>query len=39
VQWPLSALSAGFAVVTYAELRWHEDPTVGAPELAAELNR
>jgi hypothetical protein len=38
-EWPLSALSAAFAVVTYAELRWHEDPAVGTLQLAAELNR
>jgi len=37
LQLPISLASVGVAVVTYAELRHHENPAVGAPALAAEL--
>ncbi len=34
---PVSLASVGVAVVTYAELRHHEDPAVGSPALAAQM--
>ncbi len=34
---PVSLVSVGVAVVTYAELRHHEDPAVGSPTLAAQM--
>ncbi|MHA6794883.1 hypothetical protein ACVGVM_15430 [Pseudonocardia bannensis] len=36
---PLSLASVGVAVVTYAELRFHEDPAVSSGRLAVELER
>ena len=36
---PIALAAVGYAVVTYAELRWHEQPGTGTPQLAAELNR
>ena len=34
---PVSLVSVGVAVVTYAELRNHENPAVGSPALAAQM--
>jgi hypothetical protein len=34
---PISLLSVGVAVVTYAELRNRENPAVGSPALAAQM--
>jgi hypothetical protein len=34
---PLGAAAVAVAVVTYAELRFHEDPSVSTPRLATEL--
>jgi len=34
---PVSLASVGVAIVTYAELRHHEDPSVGSPTLAAQM--
>lgn len=34
---PLSLASVGVAIVTYAELRHHEDPAVGSETLAAQM--
>ncbi|HEX6756643.1 MAG TPA: hypothetical protein VF109_11955, partial [Mycobacteriales bacterium] len=36
---PLSLAAVGFGVVSYAELRWHEQPTVSTESLNAELDR
>jgi len=36
---PLGVASAAYGVVTYAELRWHERPGTGTPDLVAELDR
>ena len=36
---PVGLAGVAFAVVTYAELRWYEQPGTGTPQLAAELNR
>lgn len=36
---PVSLVSVGVAVVTYAELRFHENPSVSSGWLAAELER
>jgi hypothetical protein len=35
---PLGLAQAAFFVVTYAELRHHENPEVGTPQLAAEMD-
>jgi hypothetical protein len=34
---PVSLVSVGVAIVTYAELRNHENPAVGSPALAAQM--
>jgi hypothetical protein len=36
---PVSLAAVGFAVVSYAELRWHEQQRVSTQSLAAELER